>query len=179
MRTIGRWAGAAALALAGCGTQNVVLPRNNRLTPGDAVPVIERTVKLNALKQAPQVAPAGQRQVWADGEGWYVPEEGRLAKLYYADIESVTRTYAQGGDVAASACVAGLMGPFSAAYVEVTMKNGKVWRMETDPGGDPAVCLNCAPFWLITFPRPMRKTRLIGLSFETMRVHAGVSASGP
>lgn len=172
MRTIGRWAGLAMLALAGgCGTQKVMLPRNNRLTPSEAVPVIDRTVRLNVLKQSPSVS-LSEQQIWADREGWYASEDGRLAKLYYADIESVSRTYAQGGDVAASACVAGLMGPFSAACVDVTMKDGKVWRMETDPGGDPAVCLNCAPLWLITFPRPVHKTRLIGLSFETMRIHA-------
>jgi hypothetical protein len=150
-----------------------MLPRHNRTTAGQAVALIERTVRLHvaaASKELESAAPA-----WADGEGWYMVEEGRIVKSYYADIDSVYRTVADGGDVAASVCVAGLMGPFSGACVEVRMKNGKACRLSADPGGDPAVCLNVFPMWLVTFPRPVSKTRRIGQAFEFMRVKAGVS----
>lgn len=157
----------------GCGTTNVTLPHRNRMTPGEAVTRIERAARLNALSD-PEAAPESRVPVWADADGWYVREGGRLARLYYADIDSVRISYAQGGGVAASACVAFLMGPFSFAYVEVGMKDGKEWRLMTDPRGDPGVFLNCAPLWLVTFPRPMRKTNLIGQSFELMRVRAGI-----
>jgi hypothetical protein len=142
------------------------------MTEAAAISVIDRSARMNALTAASEFEAA--TPVWADDEGWYAVEDSRIVKSYYADIESVTRTYAERSDVAASACVAGLMGPFSAACVDVEMKNGKVWRIRTDPGGDPAVCLNCAPMWLLTFPRPVRKTRLIGQSFEFMRVKAGI-----
>jgi hypothetical protein len=173
------WAGVGALAVlalaGGCGTANVTLPRGNRMTPTEAVTVIERAARLNALSDP--AAPAEiQGPVWADAGGWYVREGGRLARLYYADIDSVRISYAQGGGLAASACVAGLMGPFSFAYVEVVMKDAKVWRLVTDPRGDPGVFFNCAPLWLVTFPRPMRKTKRIGQSFELMRVRAGIGA---
>ncbi len=159
--------------LSGCGTVAVTLPKNNKTTPSGAVTIIERSAKLNALTVAPEFG-LDATQVWADDEGWYAVEDGRIIKLFYSDIDSVTRCYAQRGDVAASACVAGLMGPFSGAYVEVAMKDGKAWRMRTDPEGDAAVCLNCAPMWLITFPRPMSKTRRIGEAFEFMRVKANL-----
>jgi hypothetical protein len=176
MNGIKPWFGLAALAagllLSGCGTAQVTLPRKNRMTPPQAVGVIERSARLNAVTAARELESAAP--AWADEAGWYAVEEGRIVKLYYADIEAVYRTYAAGADVAASACVAGLMGPFSAACVEVRMKDGKAWRLQADPGGDPAVCLNCAPLWLVTFPRPVNKTRLIGRAFEFMRVRAGI-----
>lgn len=163
----------AAGAVCGCGTTAVTLPKNNRMTPDRAVTVIERSAKLNALAGAPEFGD-DEKQVWADDEGWYAVENNRIIKLYFADIEAITRCYTQRGDVAASACLVGLMGPFSSAYVEVAMKDEKVWRLRTDPGGDPAMCLNCAPLWLVTFPRPMSKTKRVGESFEYMRVRAGL-----
>jgi hypothetical protein len=164
---------AALVVVCGCGTVAVTLPKNNRTTPPRAGAGIAKSARLNAMAAAPELG-LDETQVWADEEGWYAVEDGHLIKLYYADIEGITRSYAQRGDVAASACVAGLMGPFSGAYVDVAMKDGKVWRLRTDPGGDPAVCLNCAPFWLVTFPRPMNKTKRLGESFEYMRVRAGL-----
>jgi hypothetical protein len=173
------WPGAVlALAVAGmvgagCGTAAVTLPRNNRMLPAGAISVIERSARLNALTGAPEFG-LDEQQDWADDEGWYAVEGGQIIKLYFADIDAVTRSYARRSDVAGSACVAGLMGPFSGAYVEVAMKDGKAWRLRTDPEGDPALCLNCAPFWLITFPRPIHKTRRIGEAFEYMRVRAAL-----
>lgn len=143
------------------------------MLPDEAVWIIERSAKLNALALAPEFG-LDDRQSWADAEGWYAVEDGRIIKLYFSDIAGVTRSYARRSDVAGSACVAGLMGPFSGAYVEVAMRDGKAWRLRTDPEGDPALCLNCAPFWLVTFPRPMHKTRRIGESFEFMRVRANL-----
>ena len=75
-----------------------MLPRHNRTTAGQAVALIERTVRLHvaaASKELESAAPA-----WADGEGWYMVEEGRIVKSYYADIDSVYRTVADGGDAA-------------------------------------------------------------------------------
>ncbi len=176
MRT-SRWAQRRRIAIGtmllagacGCGTVPVTLPRPHGMTADRAVPVIDRCARLNALATAPETPPDERRRAWADAEGWYAVEGGRIIKLYYADVASVTRCYAQRYDVAASACVAGLMGPFSSAYVDVAMKDGTVWRMRTDPEGDPAVCLNCLPLWLVTVPRPIRKTRAIGRAFEYMR----------
>ena len=165
--------GLAALAAAGgCGTVPVSLPSRGGPSPDRAVAVIERSARLNALTAAPEFETDG-KPAWADAEGWYALENDRVVKLYYSDIASVVRCYANRGDVTASVCLAGLMGPFSGAYVDVTMKDGKVWRLLTDPGGDPAVFLNCAPMWLVTFQRPMRKTRLVAEAFESMRVRAG------
>ncbi len=168
------WAMAVAGVAGGCGTTTVTLPRHNRMMADQAVTVIERSAQLNAMTREPALD-VGDKQTWADADGWYAVENGRIIKLYYADIESVTRSYAQRGDVVASACVAGLMGPFSGAYVEVVMKDGQAWRLKTDPEGDPAVCLNCAPLWLVTFPRPISKTKRVGESFEFMRVRANLA----
>jgi hypothetical protein len=157
--------------LSGCGTARVMLPRHNRMTPPEAIATIGDAARLNALQAAREWASA--TSAWADDEGWFAVEEGRVVKLFYADIDAVYRTYTAGDDVAASACVAGLMGPFSAARVDVRMTSGKEWRLLADPGG-AGLCLSCAPMWLVTFPRPVGRTRQIGRAFEFMRVKAAI-----
>jgi len=176
----GRWVSGVtavvlALGAAGCGTTAVTVSPERRMAPAEAVAIVDRCARLNALTAAPETSP-DERQTWADDEGWYAVEEGRIVKLFYADVEGVTRTYARQEDVGASICLLGLMGPFSSAGVEVTMKNGTVWRLETDPGGDPAVCLNCLPLWVATLPRPLRKTRRIGEALESLRLRHAESA---
>lgn len=164
--------GLAALGLAcGCGSVTVKLAPGNKWTGEQAVSVIARCARLNALAAGPD-APPDEKQIWADRDGWAAVEGGRILKLYYSDIVSVSRCYAQEGDIAATACLAGLMGPFSSAYVELAMRDGMTWKIQTDPGGDPALYLNCLPLWLVTFPRPLIKTRKIGNAFELMRLKA-------
>jgi len=179
-----RWGWRSALGLmlpvlaGGCGTVAVRLPHPLAMRTEQAVSVIDRSARLNALAALPETA-AGARQAWADAEGWHAVEGGRIVKLYYADMVVVTRCYAERQDVAATVCLAGLMGPFSGAYVDVAMKNGTVWRLQTDPQGDPAVFFNCLPLWPITFVRPLRKTRVIARAFETMRARESERTGQP
>ena len=84
MKRAGTWAAllAAAGVAAGCGTTRVVLPAGNRMTPDEAVGVIERAARLNAEARVPAEAGAAEAApAWADREGWFAWEEGRIARI--------------------------------------------------------------------------------------------------